>query len=42
MRKALAAYRDFVGAKRIEWMPTSAREGRLFGTCEQHKRSKSQ
>ena len=32
MKDALAAYRDFVGAKRIDWMPAFAREGRLFST----------
>ncbi len=31
MRTALVAYRDFVGAKRIAWMPASAGAGRLFG-----------
>jgi uncharacterized protein YcaQ len=32
MTEALAAYRDFTGAKQVEWMAGFAREGRLFAT----------
>lgn len=32
MRHALGAYRAFVGARRVEWMPATAGAGRLFGT----------
>jgi uncharacterized protein len=31
MRQALAAYRDFVGARDIEWTPATGSAGRLFG-----------
>jgi uncharacterized protein len=32
MGDALRAYMQFVGASRIEWLPTTAAAGRLFGT----------
>jgi uncharacterized protein YcaQ len=32
MKEAVAAYRDFTGAKEVEWMAGFAAEGRLFAT----------
>jgi uncharacterized protein YcaQ len=40
MTEAVAAYRDFTGAKQVEWMAGFAREGRLFAT-QTTKRGKS-
>ena len=35
MREALAAYLEFVGARRVEWTPTTGGAKRLFGTPRQ-------
>jgi len=40
MKEALVAYRDFVGATKLDWMPAFAREGRLFRTPATKSRSR--
>ena len=34
MREALRAYKRFVGAETLEWLPAASTAGRLFGTLK--------